>query len=120
MALRASGIQVTLHDALETARRAAGLTQDDFWFRYKQAGGTIGLAAFKNYLRGSSDPQWDEYDCMAEVLNKALGEERLPRLPFLRGPLEPTGGRVSSTKTDQRMGGKRSRHLALNALRQAA
>lgn len=110
MALRASGIQVTLHDALETARKAAGLTQDDFWFRYKQAGGTIGLAAFKNYLRGLSDPQWDEYDCMAEVLNEALGEERLPRLPFQRSPLEPTGGResLSLTSKDLHKGGSSS------------
>lgn len=87
MGIRAEAIQMTLADALENARRAAGLSQDDFWFRYKQAGGTIGLAAFKNYLRGLSDPQWDEYDYMAEVLNEALGDERLPRLRFQRRPV---------------------------------
>jgi len=84
MALRADQLNVTLADALETARKAARLSQDDFWFRYKQEGGKIGLAAFKMYLRGQSDPQWDEYDVMARVLNAALGEERLPRVPFLR------------------------------------
>jgi hypothetical protein len=103
MALRAERIEVTLANALETARRAAGLSQDRFWFLYVQAGGTIGLAAFKNYLRGLSDPQWQEYDCMAKALNDALGEERLPRLPFRHSgpgvdqavPSSDTGGYLS-------------------------
>lgn len=95
MALRASRIQVSLADALETARKAAKLSQDDLWFRYKQVGGTIGLAAFKNYLRGLSDPQWNEYDCIAQVLNEALGEERLPRLPFHRATEDDGGAWVA-------------------------
>lgn len=97
MAIRASQLQVTLADALETARRAAGLSQDDLWFRYKQDGGVIGLAAFKNYLRGLSDPQWHEYDIIAKVLNEALGEERLPRLPFMRSP----GGGGANSETSE-------------------
>jgi hypothetical protein len=85
MARRAKELPVTLANALETARRASGLSQDGLWFLYKQKGGEIGLAAFKNYLRGSSDPQWHDYDIIAECLNEALGEERLPRVPFQRG-----------------------------------
>ena len=104
MAMRAQRIEVTLSSALETARTAAGLSQDDFWFLYKQRGGTIGLAAFKNYLRGLSDPQWHEYDVMAETLNEALGEERLPRIPFLRG----TDDGLTSDPSHVDKGGNRS------------
>ena len=104
MAMRASRLEVTLATALETARTAARLSQDDFWFLYKQHGGTIGLAAFKNYLRGLSDPQWHEYDVMAEVLNEALGEERLPRIPFLRG----SDGGLNSAPEDIAKGGYRT------------
>lgn len=110
MALRAEQIGMTLASALELARKAAGLSQDDLWFRYKQAGGKIGLAAFKMYLRGQSDPQWHEYAIIADVLNEAIGEERLPRLPFLRS--SGGAGDVTSVPQDSAKGGQHS-HLTL-------
>lgn len=109
MAMRAKENEATLAEALRAALAELRMAQDDFWARYRIAGGKVKLAAFKNYLRGISEPQVHDYDLMAMVMNQELGEERFPRVPFkARGgdnglesasPDSPTG-RSSSLGAD--------------------
>jgi hypothetical protein len=70
--------------ALERGRRAAGLTQDELWARYWQAGGRAKRSAVLSYLRGNTEPQVAQYNLLAETINDALVERGKRRsLPIL-------------------------------------
>lgn len=70
--------------ALERARQAAELTQDELWARYWQTGGRAKRSAVLSYLRGNTEPQVSQYNLLAQTINDALADLGAePMLPIL-------------------------------------
>lgn len=77
-------VPMNVAEALEAARLAAGLTQDELWALYWQAGGRAKRSAVLSYLRGNTEPQVSQYNLLARTINETLAAGGAkPLLPIL-------------------------------------
>lgn len=81
----------TDHEALDAARRRAGLSVEDLWLRYFELGGLASLIELDAFLRGALRPVRLEHDILAHALNEALIERgQIADVAYLfRGPPDP-------------------------------
>ena len=70
--------------ALERGRQAAGLSQDELWALYWNAGGDAKRSAVLSYLRAQTEPQVTQYNLLAKVINERLQElGQAPVVPYV-------------------------------------
>lgn len=79
------------HDALDTARRRAGLSLEGLWIRYFELGGLASVMELDAFLRGALAPDRLERDVLAHAINEALRENGInDGIGYLYpGPSEP-------------------------------
>jgi hypothetical protein len=61
-------------DALDRARQAADLTQDELWVRYFELGGMSSPLEVDAYLYGALEPTPHDYNVLAHALNERFVE----------------------------------------------
>lgn len=71
----ASVVESQDHDALDTARRRAGLSLESLWIRYFELGGLASVMELDAFLRGALMPDRLERDVVAHAINEALREK---------------------------------------------
>ena len=63
------------HEALDGARRRAGLSVEALWIRYFELGGLASVIELDAFLRGALVPARLERDILAHAINEELREK---------------------------------------------
>ncbi len=63
------------YEALDVARRRAGLSVERLWIRYFELGGLASVMELDAFLRGALIPARAERDILAHAINEALREK---------------------------------------------
>lgn len=77
--------EMTIAQGLESAREAAGLTQDRLRDCYKTATGeSVSEKTLRSWLKGDTQPRLDDYNVLAQVINDHFASAGKPdRLPYI-------------------------------------